>query len=80
MRILIGFLCISMLVCGCTTTGTRTPMPDGSEKVSCTSGPGGGDIRWEDGTICRNGSIVDNFSIGVRAIQSEASRDVRLIR
>lgn len=79
MRIAI-VLCLSLMFVGCTTTGTRTLMPDGSEKVSCTSSLGGGGVRWTDGTVCRNGSVVDNFSIGVKAIQSEVNRDVRLVR
>lgn len=80
MRIIIGFLCISLLVCGCTTTGVRTSMPDGSEKISCTSSPGGGKVRWSDGTACVVNSPVDHLSVGVKAVQSEASRDVRLVR
>ncbi len=79
MRLTIA-LCLSLLIVGCTTTGTRTPTPDGQEQIRCVSGPGGGSVRWPDGAGCSNGSWVDHLVVGVRATKSTAdfNRNVSL--
>ena len=62
-------------ITGCTTTGIRN-----GDEVHCKSGLGGGRVHWADGTTCQNGPWPHNFSAGVRLIQSEANRNVRLAK